>query len=169
MSENKAPYRVWIITASDRASRGEREDESGGVIREIAEGAGFLVSGYSLLSDDQAGLENEMKRVCDGGLAPLILTTGGTGFSERDRMPEATMAVVERPVPGIPEAMRQQGLSLTKRAILSRAAAGIRGKTLIINLPGSPRGVRENLTFIIDELGHGLDILTGSANECAGP
>jgi molybdenum cofactor synthesis domain-containing protein len=159
-----APYRLWIITASDKGFRGERKDESGPLIREIAEAAGFETAGYTLLSDDQAGLETELRRICDGHLADLILTTGGTGFAERDRMPEATLAVAERLVPGIPEAMRQQSLSFTKRAMLSRAAAGIRGKTLMVNLPGSPKAVREHLSFVIDELSHGLDMLTGGKN-----
>jgi molybdenum cofactor synthesis domain-containing protein len=162
-------YRVWVLTASDRGARGERGDESGKLAREIAEAAGFISSGYTLLSDDQEGIERELKRICDSGLADLILTTGGTGFSERDRMPEATLAAAERVVPGIPEAMRQQSLALTKRAMFSRAAAVIRGKTLIVNLPGSPRAVEENLGFIITELHHGLDILSGQGGECARP
>ncbi|MDR1970300.1 MAG: MogA/MoaB family molybdenum cofactor biosynthesis protein [Treponema sp.] len=163
---NEAPsgrsYRVSIITASDRCARGERIDESGPVIRQIAEDAGYVIAGYTLLSDDQGGLEAELRRICDGNLADLILTTGGTGFSPRDRAPEALAAAAERQVPGIPEALRQYSMTLTKRAMLSRAAAGIRGRTLIVNLPGSPRAVREQLSFIIDELRHGLDMLTGS-------
>ena len=153
-------YRVFIITASDRCARGERPDESGPVIRQIAGAAGYIPAGYTLLPDDQAGLEAELRRICDENLADLILSTGGTGFSPRDRMPEATMAVAERPVPGIPEALRQYSLTITKRAMLSRAAAAIRGRTLIINLPGSPKAVREQLSFIIDELRHGLDMLS---------
>jgi molybdenum cofactor synthesis domain-containing protein len=162
-------YRVWIITASDKGSRGEREDTSGALIREITGAAGYKTAGYTLLPDDQRGLENEMKRICDGGLADLILTTGGTGFSPRDRMPEATLAVAERLVPGIPEAMRAQSMGITKRAMLSRAAAGIRGQTLIINLPGSPRAIQENLEYLIADLRHGLDILTGRDGDCARP
>jgi molybdenum cofactor synthesis domain-containing protein len=162
-------YRVWVLTASDRGARGEREDSSGKLAREIAEGAGFVSSGYTLLSDDQEGIEREIRRICDNGLADLILTTGGTGFSDRDRVPEATLAAAERAVPGIPEAMRQQSLAATKRAMLSRAAAAIRGKTLIVNLPGSPRAVQENLGFIIAELRHGLDILSGCGGDCGRP
>ncbi|MDR1318251.1 MAG: MOSC domain-containing protein [Treponema sp.] len=161
--------RLWIITASDKASCGEREDASGALIREIAGAAGYKTVGYTLLPDDQEGLENEMKKICDGGFADLVLTTGGTGLSPRDRMPEATLAVAERLVPGIPEALRAQGMGITNRAMLSRAAAAIRGRTLIINLPGSPRAVRENLEYIIAELGHGLDILTGRGGDCARP
>ncbi|MDR1585845.1 MAG: MOSC domain-containing protein [Treponema sp.] len=162
-------YRVWIITASDRGFRGEREDASGALIREIAGAAGYKTAGYTLLPDDQEGLESEMKRICDGELADLVLTTGGTGFSPRDRAPEATLAVAERLVPGIPEAMRAQSMHITKRAMLSRAVAAIRGKTLIVNLPGSPRAVRENLEYFIAELGHGLDILSGRDGDCARP
>jgi molybdenum cofactor synthesis domain-containing protein len=167
MGEIKHGYRVWIITASDKGSRGEREDQSGKVIGEISEKSGYAVAGRTLLPDDREGLEKEMRRICDGGLADLILTTGGTGFSPRDQMPEATIAASDRLAPGIPEAIRQYSLSITKRAMLSRAAAGIRGKTLIVNLPGSPRAVRENLEYIIEELNHGLDILTGHDAECA--
>jgi molybdenum cofactor synthesis domain-containing protein len=165
MSSNA--YRAAIITASDKGSRGEREDLSGKLIREMLEVNGCQVESYVILPDEQELLENEMKRICDGALADLILTTGGTGLSPRDRTPEATMAVAERLVPGIAEAMRMQSMTITKRAMLSRAAAAIRGRTLIINLPGSPRAVRENLEYVIAELGHGLDILTGQDDECA--
>ena len=164
--DSKAPYRVWIITASDKGSRGEREDQSGPLIRSLAEAAGYTAAGYTLLSDDQAGLETELKRICDSGLADLVLTSGGTGFSARDRMPEATLAVAERLVPGIAEAMRAGSMAVTKRAMLSRAASVIRGNTLIINLPGSPKAVQENLALILPELRHGLDILTGRDGEC---
>jgi molybdenum cofactor synthesis domain-containing protein len=160
------PYRVAIITLSDKGSRGEREDKSGPLIQAMAEAAGYRVESRAVLPDEQALLETELKRIADGELADLILTTGGTGFSPRDRAPEATMAVAERPAPGIAEAMRQHSLAITKRAMLSRAAAVIRNKTLIINLPGSPRAVRENLEYIIGELRHGLDILAGRDGEC---
>jgi molybdenum cofactor synthesis domain-containing protein len=160
------PYRAAIITASDKGARGEREDKSSPVIREIAEAAGYRVTSITVLPDEQELLENEMKRLCDSGEADLILTTGGTGFSQRDRTPEATLAVAERLVPGIAEAMRMQSMTITKRALLSRAVSVIRGRTLIVNLPGSPKAVRENLEFIIDELRHGLDILTGRDGEC---
>ncbi|MDR0451862.1 MAG: MogA/MoaB family molybdenum cofactor biosynthesis protein [Treponema sp.] len=162
------PYRAGIVVASDKGSRGEREDRSGPVIRALLEARGYAVTSYALLSDDQEGLETELKRLCDGGLADLVLTSGGTGFSPRDRMPEATAAVAERLVPGIAEAMRAYSLGITKRAMLSRAAAAIRGASLIINLPGSPGAVREHLEYILPELGHGLDILTGRDGECAG-
>jgi molybdenum cofactor synthesis domain-containing protein len=161
------PYRVGIITASDKGASGEREDKSGQVIREILEAKGYLVASYQLLPDEQDLLEQELKRFCDELQVDLVLTTGGTGFSQRDCMPEATLAVAERLVPGIPEALRQYSMTITKRAMLSRAAAGIRGKTLIINLPGSPKAVREHLEYLMDALEHGLDILTGRDGECA--
>ena len=166
---NDVAYRVWIITASDKGSSGERKDLSGPVIREIAASAGYAYAGYTLLPDDQAGIEQELRRICDGGMADLVFTTGGTGFSPRDRMPEATLAVAERLVPGIAEAMRAQSMGITRRAMLSRAISAIRGNTLIVNLPGSPRAARENLEFIIPELRHGLDILTSRGGECGSP
>ncbi|MBR3841610.1 MAG: MogA/MoaB family molybdenum cofactor biosynthesis protein [Erysipelotrichales bacterium] len=159
--------RVAIITSSDSGYAGEREDLSGVVIKEIVEAQGFSVVSRIVLPDEQELLSNEMKRICDEGLADLILTTGGTGLSPRDCMPEATMAVIERNVPGIPEAMRAYGMTITKRSMLSRACAGVRKSTLIINLPGSPKAVRENLEFIISELNHGLEILLGEAHNCA--
>jgi molybdenum cofactor synthesis domain-containing protein len=159
-------YRAAIITVSDKGSKGEREDLSGKVIEEILKKSGYRVAGYTILPDEQALLEKEFKRICDGNLADLILSTGGTGFSQRDRTPEATIAVAERLVPGIPEAMRMQSMAITKRAMLSRAVAAIRGKTLLVNLPGSPKAVRETLEFVLTELRHGLDILTGNDGEC---
>jgi molybdenum cofactor synthesis domain-containing protein len=159
-------YRVGIITASDKGARGEREDLSAEAIREIVATLGCEVTSYKILSDDQPLLEAEMKRLADGGLADLILTTGGTGFSQRDRTPEATLAVAERLVPGIAEAMRQYSLAITPRAMLSRGISAIRGSSLIINLPGSPKAVRESLSSVTGSLRHGLDILTGQAGEC---
>lgn len=159
--------RVAVITSSDSGYAGTREDLSGPCVREIAESFGAEVVYTNLLPDTQELLENELKKICDENLADLILTTGGTGFSARDCMPEATIAVTERIVPGIPEAMRAYSLQFTKRAMLSRATAGIRKQTLIINLPGSPKAVRECLEYIFPELQHGIDILTGTATNCA--
>lgn len=159
--------RVAIITSSDSGYRGEREDVSGKVIREIVEANGYRVVSMILLPDEQQLLSDAMKKIADQNAADLILTTGGTGFSPRDCMPEATKAITEREVPGIPEAMRAYSAQFTKRAMLSRAAAGIRKSTLIINLPGSPKAVGECLEFIISELGHGIEILTGKASNCA--
>ena len=137
--------RAAIITASDSGYRGEREDKSGPAIREILEKEGYEVVAMELLPDDRAMLAGKMQEIADSGKADLILTTGGTGFSKRDVTPEATEEVIERRVPGIPEAMRAYSMTITKRAMLSRATAGIRGTTLIINLPGSPKAVRESL------------------------
>ena len=159
--------RAAIITSSDSGYAGKREDVSGPVIAEMVREAGYEVVWQKVLPDDQAMLEEAMKEICDEGKADLLLTTGGTGFSPRDVMPEATLAVAERMVPGIPEAMRAYSMTITKRAMLSRASAGIRKKTLIINLPGSPKAVRESLEYIIDSLEHGIEILTGEASDCA--
>lgn len=159
--------RVAIITSSDSGYKGEREDLSGKVIREIAEANGYQVVYSVILPDEAQMLSDAMTEIADRNNADLILTTGGTGFSPRDCMPEATRAVIEREVPGIPEAMRAYSAQFTKRAMLSRATAGIRKATLIINLPGSPKAVRECLDFIISELGHGIEILTGEAHNCA--
>lgn len=160
-------FKAAIITASDKGAQGQREDISGQVIREILEANGYAIVHQVILPDDRTQLASEMKQLCDEAKADLILTTGGTGFSPRDWTPEATLDVVERLVPGIPEAMRYASLQITKRAMLSRAVAGIRKQTLIINLPGSPKAVRENLEYVITELAHGLEILRGEAGECA--
>lgn len=159
--------RVAIITASDSGYRGEREDLSGPAAREIVEKAGYEVVSMDVLPDDQVMLAGKLQEIADTGKAELILTTGGTGFSERDITPEATEEVIERKVPGIPEAIRAYSMTITKRAMLSRGTAGIRGKTLIVNLPGSPKAVKECLEYIIDALGHGIEILTGEASDCA--
>lgn len=159
--------RVAIITSSDTGYRGEREDLSGPVIREIVEEAGYDTVLMEVLPDDREMLSKRMAEIADSSAAELILTTGGTGFSQRDVMPEATEDIIERRVPGIPEAMRAYSMTITKRAMLSRATAGIRKGTLIINLPGSPKAVRESLEYIIDALGHGIEILTGEASNCA--
>ena len=158
--------RVAVITASDKGYKGEREDLSGPAVKEIVEAAGYQVVSMDILPDDREMLGARMAELADLELAELILTTGGTGFSLRDVTPEATEDVIERRVPGIPEAMRAFSLTITKRAMLSRATAGIRKRTLIINLPGSPKAVRESLEVVMDSLGHGIEILTGEAGEC---
>ena len=159
--------RAAIITASDSGYRGEREDLSGPAIKEILEREGYEVISMDILPDDQVMLAGKLQEIADSEKAELILTTGGTGFSERDVTPEATEEVIERKVPGIPEAIRAYSMTITKRAMLSRAPAGIRGKTLSVNLPGSPKAVRESLEYIIDALAHGLEILSGEARDCA--
>lgn len=160
-------FRVAVITSSDSGYQGKREDKSGPEIERIVKEYGYEVVHKIILPDEREILSNEMKRIADNDIADLILTTGGTGFSPRDCTPEATMDVVDRIVPGIPEAMRAFSLEITKRAMLSRAAAGIRKETLIINMPGSPKAVEECLHYIISELDHGLKILKGRESNCA--
>ena len=160
-------FRVAVITSSDSGYEGKREDKSGPEIERIVKEYGYEVVHTIILPDERKILADEMMRIADNNIADLILTTGGTGFSPRDWTPEATKDIVEREVPGIPEAMRADSLQITKRAMLSRAAAGIRKETLIINMPGSPKAVDECLQYIISELDHGLKILKGTASNCA--
>lgn len=157
---------VGILTASDKGAQGEREDLSGAKIAEIMGSHGYTIRKRVILPDDQQKLQDELIAMCEDDIQ-LILTTGGTGFSKRDVTPEATKAVIEREVPGIPMAILQYSLTITERAMLSRAAAGIRGETLIVNLPGSPKAVDEALNYILPSLKHGLDILLGNDTECA--
>jgi molybdenum cofactor synthesis domain-containing protein len=157
------PWRAAVITASDRGFAGERPDESGPVVRNLLAGAGYEVVFCRIFPDERRELAEAMKALCDANQTDLIVTTGGTGFSPRDWTPEATMDIADRAVPGIPEAMRAYSLRKTGRAILSRAAAAIRGRTLIINLPGSPKAAQENLECVLEALEHGLEILTGRA------
>ena len=164
MSNHK---RVAVIVSSDSGFRGEREDLSGPEIQRIMEANGYTIVSSTILPDEREQLAQAMEDIADHGLADLILTSGGTGFSPRDCMPEATNDVIQRAVPGIPEAMRAYSMQVTKRAMLTRAAAGIRNRTLIINLPGSPKAVRECLEYIVEPLEHGLEILTGEASNCA--
>jgi molybdenum cofactor synthesis domain-containing protein len=160
-------FTVAVLTASDKGSRGERADESGLVIKEMIREAGGEVVVYNVVPDDTAVLRDKLVEYCDNLKVNLVLTTGGTGLSPRDHTPEATLAVIEKQVPGIPEAMRAFGLRKTPHAMLSRAVSGIRRQTLIINLPGSPLAVRENLEVVLPALGHALETLCGHSEECA--
>jgi molybdopterin adenylyltransferase len=160
--------KVGILTVSDKGARGEREDRSGLAIREMMEAAGGEIVRAKIVPDEQDEIRAALIDWSDEGL-DLILTTGGTGFSPRDWTPEATKAVLERETPGIAEAMRRAGLEKTPTAMLSRAAAGIRKRTLIVNLPGSEKAVRESLEAILPALPHGIEILKGAASECAKP
>lgn len=160
-------YRAFILTASDSGYAGQREDLSAPAARALLEEAGYEIAGYAMLPDDRAMLAEKMREICDGDRAELLVTTGGTGFSPRDCTPEATADVIQRATPGIPEAMRYCSLQITPRAMLSRANAGIRKGTLIVNLPGSPKAVKECLEYILPSLKHGLEILRGDAGNCA--
>lgn len=160
-------YSVGIIVASDKGSRGERVDRSGEVIREMMEAQGYQILEKRIVPDELVELKTAMIQMADELKCNVILSTGGTGFSPRDVTPEATLAVIERETPGIPEAMRQASLAITPKAMLSRGRAGIRGRSLIVNLPGSPKAVKENLETVLQALEHGLDILNGEAQECA--
>lgn len=159
-------FKIGIITASDKGSRGDREDISGKVIADMTAPVG-RVEKYVIVADEKDALQAAMLQMADELKLDLILTTGGTGLGLRDVTPEATLAVIDRQVPGIAEAMRAASMLKTNRAMLSRAVAGTRGRTLIINLPGSPKGVRECLEVVLPALEHGLAILKGEASECA--
>lgn len=160
-------FTVAVLTASDKGSRGEREDESGRVIRELVEAAGGEVVAYDVVPDELSVLKDKLTEYSDKLKVNLILTTGGTGLSPRDNTPEATLAVIEKQVPGMAEAMRALGLQKTPHAMLSRAVCGTRRRTLIVNLPGSPRAVRENLGVVLPALPHAVHVLCGQAGECA--
>ena len=153
------PLRAAVITLSDKGSRGEREDKSGPLIVEMLTAAGYVVEETMLLPDEAKALKAQLIRLADGRQVNLILTTGGTGFAPRDVTPEATIKVCEKLAPGIPEAMRAASMQITPKACLSRAAAGIRGTSLIINLPGSPKGACENLQAVLEPIEHGIYIL----------
>lgn len=159
--------KVGIITASDKGSRGEREDLSGRVIEEMVKTIDGTVVAYNVIPDEFEVIQEYLLKYIKEKKVDLILTTGGTGFSLRDVTPEATLSVVDRLAPGIAEAMRAESMKITPKAMLSRAVAGIRGKTLIVNLPGSPKAVKECLTVILPALPHGIEILKGEASECA--
>ncbi len=160
-------FKVAILTVSDKGSKGEREDSSGPLIREMVKDLPSQVILYEVIPDEKWKIVEELKRCADYLKVDLILTTGGTGLSPRDVTPDATLEVIDKQVPGFSEAMRAESLKKTPHAMISRAIAGIRGSTLIINLPGSPKGVRENLSVILPALPHALSKLKGDPTECA--
>ena len=151
--------RFGILTLSDRSARGEREDASGPALADLIRAQNWSVVKQTLLPDDESVIRTELTTWADSGEVDVILTTGGTGFSPRDITPEATRAIIQREAPGLVEAMRSASLPKTPHAMLSRAVAGIRGKTLIINLPGSPKGALENLQIVIPVLEHAIQLL----------
>ena len=155
-----------MVTVSDKCSAGGREDKSGRVVREMLEGAGIKVTRAELIPDDLPALAGLLDELCGKGFN-LIVTTGGTGLSPRDVTPEATLAVIDRQVPGMAEAMRAESLKVTPHAMISRAVCGLAGQTLIINLPGSPRGARECLEVVLPAVPHALEVASGGALECA--
>ncbi|MDD4801483.1 MAG: MogA/MoaB family molybdenum cofactor biosynthesis protein [Syntrophomonas sp.] len=159
-------YKTGILIMSDKGSRGEREDISGKQIQTMLVEHGFEFEYYEIIPDQEEIIIEKLIHACDQLKLDIVFTSGGTGFSSRDVTPEATLKVIQRMTPGIPEAIRYYGLNKTPKAMLSRAAAGIRGKTLIINLPGSVKGVRESIEAILPALSHGLDIIKGSSTEC---
>lgn len=155
---------VAILTLSDKGSKGEREDISGRTIQKILEPLGFLIKYYDILPDEKDQIKEKLLSYINN--VDLILTTGGTGLSPRDVTPDVTAEIIEKEIPGISEAMRIEGLKKTKRAMLSRAIAGIKGQTLIINLPGSPKGVEESLTAILEAIPHAIEKIKGDLSEC---
>lgn len=160
-------FKVGIITCSDKGYSGEREDISGKLISDILKEHNYIIERYIIVPDDKDKIKEEFILMSDILGLDLILTTGGTGFSPRDITPEATLEVMDRNANGIAEAIRSYSLSITKRAMLSRAVSVIRGKTLIVNMPGSPKAVKEALDYILETIHHGLEILTDKAHDCA--
>lgn len=156
-----------ILTMSDKGSKNLRVDGTGPAIKELIEKHGYETVYYKIVPDEMDMIEKELIHLCDEVKVNLVLTNGGTGFSKRDVTPEATLKVIEKYVPGLGEAMRMKSLEITPKAMLSRAVAGIRKDTLIVNLPGSPKGAVENLETILPALRHGIEILTGEVSECA--
>ena len=156
--------KIGIVTVSDRCSDGKREDKSGPLIRQMIKGLGEVVK-YEIIPDEKASISQAIKELVDEFKADLVLTTGGTGLSSRDVTPEATGEVVEKEIPGFAELMRQKSFQITPMAILSRAIAGIRGKSLIINLPGSPKAVNECLEIILPLVPHALEMIEGKGHE----
>lgn len=154
-------YKAAVLTISDRCSRGEREDVSGKVIQERIACLPLEIARYEIVPDDPEAIKAKLKEYADTLKVNLVLTTGGTGFTPRDNTPEATLSVIDREVPGVPEVMRLECLKFSRRAMLSRAVAGIRKRTLIINLPGSAKAVKESLETIADTLIHALDMIAG--------
>lgn len=161
-------YRAMVLTVSDKASAGLREDTAGPAVAQLLREYGYQIIHTAIVPDEGKIIEKTLINGCDICKVDLLVTTGGTGLSLRDVTPEATLAVLDREVRGIPEAMRYASLQITPRACLSRGVAGTRGETLIVNLPGSRKAAVENLSAVLPALEHGLDVLTGTGGECGG-
>ena len=159
-------FKIAILTVSDKGSKGERNDTAGPAIRDCLKEFAPEIAAYEIVPDEVQLISDKLIAYSDDLQCDIVFTTGGTGFSPRDVTPEATLSVIERAVPGIPEAMRVESLKITPKAMLSRAVAGIRKKTLIINLSGSEKAVREQLAVIIPVLKHAVDVLRGEGSEC---
>jgi molybdopterin adenylyltransferase len=159
--------RAAVITVSDRSSQGLRQDASGPALTKQLESAGFVVAYTAVVPDEEPHIRTELIRLADEERLDLVLTTGGTGLSPRDVTPEATAAVLTRQIPGMAEAMRSASLAKTPHAMISRAIAGVRGRTLIINLPGSPKGAAENLAVVVPALQHAIAKIQGDPSDCA--
>jgi molybdenum cofactor synthesis domain-containing protein len=160
-------FRAVVITVSDKGSRGERIDVSGPELTAMLQEAGIEIVGRRIIPDEQEMIRAALIEASDGNRADLILTTGGTGVSPRDVTPDATLAVIDRQVPGMAEEMRRRSAAITPHAMISRAIVGIRGQTLIINLPGSPKGSRENLAVLMPALTHTIEKIKGDPRDCA--
>lgn len=160
-------FQAAVVTVSDRSFQGLRPDGGGPLMKELLVSAGYQVTQMVLVPDEQDQIEAALITLCESGDIALVVTTGGTGFAPRDITPEATIAVCQRLTPGIGEAMRLASMAITPRAMLSRAQAGIRNRTLIVNLPGSPKAAKENLEAVLPSLTHGLEMLRGGQADCA--
>ncbi len=165
MGDTSVNITVAVLTLSDKGSKGKRKDESGLLVQEMLKEIKAEITYYDILPDDKELIKAKLLEY--SSKVDLILTTGGTGLSRRDVTPEATLEILDRQVPGIAEAMRSEGLKITKRAMLSRAVAGVKGRSLIVNLPGSPKAVKESLSIIIETIPHAIEKIKGDTSECA--
>lgn len=165
MGDTSVDITVAVLTLSDKGSKGKRKDESGLLVQEMLKEIKAEITYYDILPDEKELIKEKLLEY--SSKVDLILTTGGTGLSRRDITPEATLEILDRQVPGIAEAMRSEGLKITKRAMLSRAVAGVKGRSLIVNLPGSPKAVKESLSIIIETIPHAIEKIKGDTSECA--